>query len=305
MKKTFSLLAFSVLSISTFAQDAGTAQTGMASDPYFPLYLLSAFVFAVVLVVLIVAIYFLRILNILTQEAEKAKAEKLGIAYAPKKAWWANFIDQLNAAVPVEKEKEIELNHNYDGIKELDNHLPPWWTSLFVGSIIWGIIYMIVYHVSDTLPLQLDEYEQEITLANEQARKLKASQPQEVIDESTLVFTNDLELIEKGKAAFLANTCATCHRADGGGNTIGPNLTDEYWIHGGSIQNIFATIKNGVVEKGMPAWGKAMSAKDVKAAAFYIMSLQGSNPADAKAPQGELYKQEVVKSDSTNVQASL
>ncbi len=305
MKKVFSFLAFSAFSISTFAQEAAVAQTGLMDSPYFPLYLLSAFVFAVVLVVLIVAIYFLRILNVLTQEAEKEKAVKLGIAYAPKKAWWTNFIDQLNAAVPVEKEKEIELNHNYDGIKELDNHLPPWWTSLFIGSIIWGIIYMIVYHVSGTLPLQADEYEQEVTLANEQARKLKASQPQEIIDENTLTFTNDLELIEKGKAVFLSSTCATCHRADGGGNAIGPNLTDEYWIHGGSVQNIFATIKNGVVEKGMPAWGKAMSAKDVKAATFYIMSLQGSKPADAKAPQGEFYKQEVVKPDSTKVQASL
>jgi cytochrome c oxidase cbb3-type subunit 3 len=305
MKKVFSLLGLIAFSNSAFAQETGATQTSLTGDPYFPLYLLSAFVFAVVLVVLIVAIYFLRILNILTQEAEKENAVKLGVAYAPKKTWWANFIDQLNAAVPIEKEKEIELNHNYDGIKELDNHLPPWWTGLFVGSIIWGVIYLIVYHVSETLPLQLDEYEQEVTLANEQIRKLKASQPQEIIDESNLVFTNDLELIEKGKAAFLANTCATCHRPDGGGNAIGPNLTDEYWIHGGSIQNIFETIKNGVVEKGMPAWGKSMSAKDVKAAAFYIMSLQGSKPVDAKAPQGELYKQEVVKSDSTKAQASL
>jgi cytochrome c oxidase cbb3-type subunit 3 len=303
MKKVFSLLAFILTSVAALAQEAAQPK-GFNDDPYMPLYILSAFVFAVALVVLIVAIYFLRILNILTQEAEAEKAMRLGIALAPQKTWWTNFIDQINTAVPIEKEKDIELNHNYDGIRELDNHLPPWWTSLFVGSVIWGIIYLFVYHVSNSLPLQLDEYESEITLANEQARKLKASQPQEVIDEGSLTFTDDKELIAQGKSVFLSFTCATCHREDGGGNAIGPNLADEYWIHGGDIQQVFATIKNGVVEKGMPAWGKSMSPKDVKAAAFYIMSLQGTNPPNAKAPQGELFKQEV-KTDSTKVQASL
>ena len=96
---------------------------------------------------------------------------------------------------------------------------------------------------------------------------------------------------------------------DGGGNAIGPNLTDDYLIHGGDIKQIFLTIKNGAIEKGMPAWGKSMSPEDVKDVTFYVMSLLGTNPADAKAPQGELYKpapaEAPVEADSTKAQASL
>jgi cytochrome c oxidase cbb3-type subunit 3 len=166
--------------------------------------------------------------------------------------------------------------------------------------------------MTDSLPLQFDEYETEINAAAEQTRKLKASQPQEAIDENTLVFADDKAVIDKGKSVFEGFNCASCHKADGGGNTIGPNLTDEYWIHGGGIKNIFNTIKNGAVDKGMPAWGKSMNPSDVKSVAFFVMSLKGTNPAGAKAAQGELYKEEaiksdtmVVKTDSTTVRASL
>jgi cytochrome c oxidase cbb3-type subunit 3 len=204
----------------------------------------------------------------------------------------------MNASVPVEAEKDIELHHDYDGIKELDNHLPPWWKWLFYGTIAFSVVYIAIYHFSDTLPLQDQEYQQEVAVAEEQTRKLKAAQPQEEIDENALAFTNDQALVEKGKLVFDGN--------DGGGNTIGPNLTDEYWLHGGDIKQVFTTIKNGVVEKGMPAWGKSMSPQDVRNVAFFIMSLQGSNPANAKAPQGELFKAATpAASDSTNAQASL
>jgi cytochrome c oxidase cbb3-type subunit 3 len=91
---------------------------------------------------------------------------------------------------------------------------------------------------------------------------------------------------------FTSNNCQQCHRTDGGGNAIGPNLTDAYWIHGGSIKNVFQTVKNGVVEKGMPAWGKVMSPTDVRDVTFYVMSLQGTDPPEAKKPQGNLYTPE-------------
>jgi cytochrome c oxidase cbb3-type subunit 3 len=119
------------------------------------------------------------------------------------------------------------------------------------------------------------------------------------------VYSADAAILEKGKVVF-NNNCVACHRADGGGNTIGPNLTDEYWIHGGGIKNVFSTIKNGKVDKGMPEWGKAMSAQDVRDVAFFVMSLKGTNPANGKAPQGELYKpDENVKVMSDSTQASL
>jgi cytochrome c oxidase cbb3-type subunit 3 len=119
------------------------------------------------------------------------------------------------------------------------------------------------------------------------------------------MFTKDVAIIEKGKSVFAEYNCGSCHRNDGGGNTIGPNLTDEYWLHGGDIKNVFGTIKNGVVEKGMPAWGKSMRPEAVRDVTFFVMSLQGTNPQNAKAPQGEIFKGTTEKADSTKVQASL
>src|SRR5690606_8639059 len=109
-----------------------------------------------------------------------------------------------------------------------------------------------------------------------------------------------------GKSIYMSNNCGGCHRNDGGGNTIGPNLADTYWLHGGEVKNVFVTIKNGVVEKGMPAWGKSMSAQDVRDVTFFVLSLQGTNPPDAKAPQGELFEQKFkAPADTLKAQAKL
>jgi cytochrome c oxidase cbb3-type subunit 3 len=219
---------------------------------------------------------------------------------------WQRFSQKVNASVPVEQEKEIELDHNYDGIKELDNHLPPWWKWLFYGTIGWSAVYIFVFHLSGSLPLSGEEYQIELAEAEERSRALRANQPTASIDENALEYSADAALIQKGKNVFESNPCGSCHRNDGGGNTIGPNLTDEYWIHGGDIKSIFNTVKNGAVDKGMPAWGKAMSLQDVRDVTFYILSLQGTNPPNGKAPQGEVYKQTTsIKSDSTRTQASL
>ena len=157
--------------------------------------------------------------------------------------------------------------------------------------------------------MQEEEYQHELSVAEESARRLRASQPQAEIDEEALVFTNDAAIIEKGKAVFMNSSCGSCHRNDGGGNAIGPNLTDRYWLHGGDVKQIFHTIKNGVVEKGMPAWGKSMSPQNVMEVTFFVMSLQGTDPANAKAPQGDLFEPAPgpapVESDSTQAQASL
>src|SRR5688572_28905376 len=111
-------------------------------------------------------------------------------------------------------------------------------------------------------------------------------EPEKVAIEENLEFNNDKALIEKGKIVFQNNTCGSCHKNDGGGNAIGPNLTDEYLLHGGETNSIYATIKNGAPDKGRPAWGKTMSGEDVRNVSFYVISLQGTNPSDAQAPQG-------------------
>jgi cytochrome c oxidase cbb3-type subunit 3 len=308
MKKVIFLILLSSLTMTGWAQQTTSVQKTFWADPFndpmLPLYLVIGFIFLVVILVAVVALYLIRILNILTIQAEQDKAQKLGVVYVPKPTWWNRFVQQMNASIPLEEEKNIELDHNYDGIKELDNHLPPWWKWLFYGTIGWSAVYIVIYHFSNTFPLSEQEYNHEVALAEEQAKKFRAAQPQAVIDENTLTFSNDASIIEKGKTIFLNNNCGSCHRNDGGGNTIGPNLTDEYWIHGGALKNVFSTIKNGAVEKGMPAWGKAMSPQDVRDVTFFIMSLQGTKPENPKAPQGEIFKpQQPATMDST--QASL
>jgi cytochrome c oxidase cbb3-type subunit 3 len=310
MRKFITSLSFSVFSLSAFAQTNAAAEKGFWDDPLShpltPLYLVLAFVLIAVILVAVVAIYMINIINMLTTLSEKERTEKLGLPYVPKPSWWSRFSQSVNASVAVEEEKTIELDHNFDGIKELDNHLPPWWKWLFIGTIGWGAVYIILFHLKGSLPLQLDEYQNEIAFAEEQSRKLKASQPVQEIDENTLAFSLDsANFITNGKAVFTDNNCGSCHRADLGGNTIGPNLTDEYWLHGGHIKNVFTTVKNGVVEKGMPAWGKSLSPQQVRDVSFYILSQQGSKPVNPKKPQGEIYKDVTVRSDSTKAQASL
>ncbi|HEY5916337.1 MAG TPA: c-type cytochrome [Chryseolinea sp.] len=121
------------------------------------------------------------------------------------------------------------------------------------------------------------------------------AEPEKAAIEENLEFNNDKDLIEKGKVVFQNNSCGSCHKNDGGGNAIGPNLTDEYWLHGGETKSIYATIKNGVPDKGMPAWGKTMTGENVRNVTFYVISLQGTNPPDAKAPQGDKVKISVDK----------
>ncbi len=303
IKKISLSIAILALAQSAMSQSPEGTPDRVWHDPLFPVYLTAAAVLLLLIVVALVGIYVIRVLNFLTRETARqnalhptAKSEKEG-------SWLKRFIEKMNAAVPVEQESEIELEHSYDGIRELDNHLPPWWKWLFNGSIAFAVLYMIVYHVTDSFPLSQDEFRQEVALAEEQARRYQASQPQAVIDENALTYTADPALIEHGKSIFMSNNCGGCHRNDGGGNTIGPNLADEYWLHGGEVKSVFKTIKDGVVEKGMPAWGKSMSPQDVRDVTFFVLSLQGSNPPDAKAPQGEIFTPVKAAADSTLVRA--
>lgn len=175
------------------------------------------------------------------------------------------------------------LEHNYDGIQEYDNPLPRWWVYLFVITVIWGAIYFWYYHVSDKGPNSAQEYLAEVKAAEESGSVQKI-----VFDKKDFVALTDEASINSGKAIF-DNNCATCHGRVGEGG-VGPNMTDEYWIHGGTFENIAVTIAVGVPEKAMPSWQTQLSKKDVLAAASYIKSLKGTNPPNAKPPQGDLYK---------------
>lgn len=302
MKRLFTL-SILFLPALTYGQVAEPKSfwTDPFSNPMLPLYVVSLLVFITIILVLITAVYMLRILSLMVRKQAEEKAAREGRPYVPEATWWNKFWESFNASVPLTEEKNIDLGHDYDGIRELDNHLPPWWKGLLYATIVWGVIYMIMYHVTFTLPSSTQEYDNQIAEAAAAQRAFLAAQPAAVIDENTLVYDGNAEYIAKGKTVFTSNNCQSCHREDGGGNGIGPNLTDKFWIHGGSVKNVFSTINKGVVEKGMPAWGKVMSPADVRNVTFYVMSLQGTNPPNAKAAQGIEYVPESVapKSDTT------
>lgn len=301
MKKL--LISFLTLGFSTaaFAQEAAAETKSFWSDPLshpaFPLYAILALIGLVIVLIGAVAVATLRVLNELSETMEREKAAKLGVVYKPRPSFWDKFTTAANAAVPVEQEKSIELDHNFDGIRELDNHLPPWWKYLFYFTIVWGIIYVVVYHFTDSLPLQLDEYRNEVAAA-------EMAKPKSKFDEAMLAYTADAAILAKGKETYITS-CAPCHGAAGGG-VVGPNLTDEYWLHGGTVKDIYATIKNGVTEKGMAAWASSLSPEQIRDVTFFIVSIKGTNPPGAKAPQGTQVAPEApAQSDSTKTQASL
>ncbi len=288
-KCVLALLLFLPMVSMAQATETKTFWDDPFNDPMLPLYAVSVLVVITIILVMVVAVYMLRILNLVVRKTAEDRAAREGRVYVPELSLWEKFWQSANASVPLEEEKSIELDHDYDGIKELDNHLPPWWKGLLYFTIVWGVIYMIVYHVTFSLPLSGEEYDIKVAEAEAAKKALQASQPAAVIDENTLVYDANAEFIAKGKAVFTGNNCQSCHRDDGGGNSIGPNLTDNFWIHGGSIKDVFVTVKSGVVDKGMPAWGKVMSPQDVRNVVFYVMSLRGTNPPNAKAPQGVEY----------------
>lgn len=187
--------------------------------------------------------------------------------------------------VPVEKEHTIMMDHEYDGIHELDNNLPPWWLWLFYLSIAYSVVYVYVYHFSPWRESSIQQYEYEMAKAEEEV-ELYLALKGENIDENNLEVITDVEQLKLAQATFV-NLCATCHRPDGGGS-VGPNLTDPYWLHGGDIGSIYKTIKYGVPEKGMISWSSQLSPKKMHQLASYIMTLKGNEVPEPKAPQGIL-----------------
>jgi len=219
--------------------------------------------------------------------------------------WW-NDLDKkiFTRAAPLEKEQDILLDHNYDGIKELDNALPPWWKWGFYITVVLGVIYLFRFHVWKTGPSPLEEYNSEMMIADAQLENFRRNNS-ETVDEKTVKMA-DAKGIAAGKAIF-TKTCTPCHGINGEGNAVGPNLTDKYWLHGGAINNVFRTINLGVPDKGMQSWGKSFSSGDIKNLASFVLSMQGSNPPNPKAPQGNEYipgiktDSSIVKKDSAAV----
>lgn len=225
--------------------------------------------------------------HLMTEEEKKQFHEKenrqISLTNQP---WFIKLMKKLTRSEPLENEALVMLDHNYDGIRELDNRLPPWWLYLFYGGIIFGVIYLVRYEVMGADD-QEAEFRKEMAQAKIDVEKYLLTAPDQM-NESKVTKLTEAGDLATGKTIFASN-CAACHRADAGGQ-IGPNLTDDHWIFGGSIKNLFHTISNGGRDgKGMVAWNATLKPTEIQQVASYILSLQGSNPKDPKAPDGDVW----------------
>jgi cytochrome c oxidase cbb3-type subunit 3 len=287
------LMVFALLSVLKIsAQDASTATQYIPIDWSITGDRLNFALLGVIGVELLVMFYFLRWLRVLVLPV----SEKKEIVQIESKTnrWW----DRFNKSVSIDKEQDVQLDHDYDGIKELDNSLPPWWIYGFYFTILFAGVYMYRYHISKSAPLQVEELAAEKIQAEREKVAYMATLANNV-DETSIAYNPTAELLTEGKAIFVKN-CVSCHGPEAQGASIGPNLTDEYWIHKGGIKDIFKTIKNGVQEKGMIPWGQQLSNAQIAAAATFIKSLQESHPANPKAPQGDKYEEESENSSSSD-----
>ena len=229
---------------------------------------------------------------------EAKRAEYLATQNLPlsQQPFYKKIMRWLTKSKSIEAEGEVMLNHDYDGIKELDNTLPPWWVYLFYGTIIFAAIYLVRFDVMGGYT-QEDELRDELAVAKKEVEEWKKTAPDQMSEDKVTLLT-DAESIAKGKTIFETN-CVACHRADGGGQ-IGPNLTDEHWILGGGIKNVFHTITHGGRDgKGMIAWNTTLKPTQIQQVSSYVLSLQGTNPKEPKAAEGDIWKEAGAKTDTT------
>lgn len=182
------------------------------------------------------------------------------------------------------KQDPDRILHEIDGIREMDHHLPNWWLATLWGSVLFAACYWLTYQGGGFAPLPGEEYRADMdrraAIEAERAKALGVVTP-----EMLAVLAKDRGTTSVGKDVF-EKTCSACHRADGGGN-VGPNLTDDAWLHGGGPMDVFKTVEGGVVDKGMPSWGPQLGRERVQAVVAYVLTLRNTNVPGGKAPQGE------------------
>lgn len=288
---------------------AGSAQAQAHVEPratlthqelFYLLLLINVFLF----IVLMVQINLLRgTMRAITGVFEEQRAGAAAAAKRPSPI--AKLMGLLTRRPSKEvEERDLLMHHEYDGIRELDNVLPPWWVWLFYGTIAWSVLYLVNMHVTGTWNDSKEEYAAEMEQAKADVAAYVAKAGASV-DENTVTVTTDAGALAAAKETFVTY-CAACHGADGAGSetSVGPNLTDAYWIHGGGVKEIFKTIKYGVPEKGMISWKSQLKPNEIQALSSYILGLQGTGSPTGKAPQGELRKEVTAPTDSTTTPAA-
>lgn len=247
-------------------------------------------------VAILVMLFFIKRMQ---QELAPAKVKVPSIAFAQ---WWTRINNKFfTRAVPVEKEADILLDHDYDGIKELDNALPPWWKYGFIITIFFAVVYMFHFHVLGSGNNPTEEYTAEMLRASVQM-EAHAAKSKDKVDENNIVLADAGGIASGGE--IYQQACFACHGKLGEGGA-GPNLTDDYWLHKGSLNDIYHSIKTGYPDKGMQAWEKQYSPKQISNITSYIVKLRGTKPANGKLPQGDIYTAEPTTDSTLNLKDSL
>ncbi len=268
--------------------DPGFFETLMSIDP---LLLTVLILIATVMVLLLITLSLMvNTVSYMQRAIERQKAPA-GEFVEPPTLWERMKEKLITGKLYTEKEERTSmmLDHDYDGIREMDYGMPPWLTAIFAGTIVFAIAYLVQLWGIGNIQDQITEYENDVKQAEIAIAEWREKQSN-LIDETSVEFIDDELVLAQGEEIYLKE-CKACHQADGGGG-VGPNLTDNYWIHGGSISDIFTTIKYGVPEKGMISWQTKLKPGEMQSVASYIKTLVGTTPANPKDPQGELYEAE-------------
>lgn len=300
--KLLSLTLLMGYSLGLWAQAPAETATGPSPAAFEVSHIMTWVIGIVAMLLLAFGLFSIAKANrMLAKRLLQLEAARLGITLPDEEAAAtaaASVSTRRKGPVPIEREAEIMSSHSYDGIRELDNRLPSWWVNMFLVSIVFAIGYIYYYHLGGNGPSSSEEYETELAVAEKNASRAAASETGSV-DEKTVTALTDAPDLGEGELIF-KNSCAACHGMHGEGS-VGPNLTDGYWLHGGGIKHIFHTIKFGVPEKGMIAWQSQLKPTDIQKVASYILTLKGTNPANPKAPQGEIWNE---SADSTAAPAT-
>ncbi|MCW3092158.1 MAG: hypothetical protein JWP81_3227 [Ferruginibacter sp.] len=291
------LLILSLCSQAAMGQNAVTGEVVKVLPNYGGLSATTFYILVSVIATEVIAIFFL-FFSIRRIYAEMLP-EKAAVAIRQSNlaALWVKLDKKLfTKAIPIEQEADALLDHNYDGIQELDNALPPWWKYGFIITIGFAIVYILNFHVFHTGKNPTEEYAAEMSKAKAEKEIYEANN-KDKIDESNVPMANAVG-ISNGKEHYMAN-CIACHGPLGEGGA-GPNLTDDYWLHKGSLNDVYNTIKKGYPDKGMQSWAIKFNPKEISELASYVKTLKGTNPPNGKAPQGDLFKDNS-GADSSNV----